>query len=511
MHGLHQPAWDYYADPLNFTARLSYIFQSGVPKMDLAFYQFFTTYPGHRTSNYMLSDLIDAGYAYEYISPNNFNLTEAYVLDGVLAPNRQAFKAMIVRANDSLSVEGTMKLADYAKAGLPLIFSGGLPSYLASFNETAATFVNQTIQNLSTLSNVHIVPYGGLAQSIASLGIVPRTKLDTPDGTLYTLWRRDDENAADYVFVYNDAAGYHLGEGSIEASIEFESTGIPYEYDAWAGEQSQLYNYTQTNNTTSINFQLAGNQSTIVAFHDVKNTSNPQLPKHIESTSPHVLGISSSASSSMVLKVGSGPGMPSIRLSDGATRTLPPASAAPFDLQNWTLVAEHWDPPANLSDISTMAVKSNTTHLLSDLVSWQSIPGLLNVSGRGYYSTTFIWPPNNSVSSMAPSPSNNVSSLGALIDFGPVIHTLRASINGNALPPLDTTHAMTDISAYLVEGANQLEAVISTTLVNVLRPIWGQLRTSGVAPTVGVPGPQDYGLVGTVKIVPYQNVEVSAA
>ena len=496
MHGRHQPAWDYYFDPLNFTARLSYIFQSGVPKVDLAFYQYFTTYPGHRGSNYMPSDLEDAGYSYEYISPTNFDLPEAYVQGDVLAPNRQAFKAMVVRANDSLTVNGTAKLAAFASAGLPLIFSGGLPSYLASFNQSGAAFVNETIQSLTSMPNVHIVPYDALAKSVASLGITPRATLNSSNGSLYTRWRRDDNNSADYIFVYNDAAVSGLGDGYVEAVIDFESAGTPYEYNAWTGEQTQVANYTKTNSTTSISFQLAGNQSTIIAFHDTQNSSYTQPAKHLESASSHILDVSSSLSSKLNLKIGSGPGKPSIRFPNGTTQTLQSTSASPFSLGNWTLTAEHWDPPANLSDIAAVAVKSNTTHELTDLVSWQSIPGLQNVSGRGYYSTTFTWLPSNT------------SSLGATIDFGPVIHTLRASLNGHALPPLDPTSARTDISQYLVAGANKVEAVVSTTLVNVLRPIWGQLRTSGVAPAVGVPGPQDYGLVGTVRIVPYQVVEI---
>ncbi|KAL9068938.1 MAG: hypothetical protein Q9157_006341 [Trypethelium eluteriae] len=504
MHGRHQPAWDYYSDPLNFTARLSYIFQSGVPKIDLAFYQYFTTYPGHRGSNYMLPDLANFGYTYEYISPNNFNLPEAYVQNGVLAPNYQAFKAMIIRANDSLTVEGTTKLAAFANAGFPIIFSGGPPSYLANFNQSGAAYVNQTIQSLINLPNVHVVPYEGLAQSIASIGISPRAKYNVTNDQLYTSWRHDDENDIDYIFVYNDAAGNSLGQGSTTATIEFESVGIPYEYDAWTGEQSQLLNYTQTSNTTSVYFHLAGNQSTIVAFHKLMNATSTQLSQHLESASPHILGISSNSSSGLALKIGSGSGLPSILLSNGSIQSLPSTSASPFTLHNWILLAEHWEPPTNLSDISTIAIKTNTTHLLPDLVSWQSIPGLQNVSGRGYYSTTFTWPPESNN-------SNSSSPLGALIDFGPVIHTVRASINGYALQPPDTTHATADISSYLVEGTNELQAIVSTTLVNVLRPIWGQLRTSGVAPAVGVPGPQEYGLVGEVTVVPYETVIVEVS
>lgn len=36
MHGPRQPAWDYYDDYMNWTARMQFVSQSGVPKVDLA-------------------------------------------------------------------------------------------------------------------------------------------------------------------------------------------------------------------------------------------------------------------------------------------------------------------------------------------------------------------------------------------------------------------------------------------------------------------------------------------
>lgn len=38
MHGPRQPAWEYYDDYMDWTARMQYVAQSGIPKVDLAFY-----------------------------------------------------------------------------------------------------------------------------------------------------------------------------------------------------------------------------------------------------------------------------------------------------------------------------------------------------------------------------------------------------------------------------------------------------------------------------------------
>ncbi|KAL1984134.1 hypothetical protein VTN96DRAFT_9439 [Rasamsonia emersonii] len=78
MHGPHEPAWEFYRDQIDFVARNNYILQSGTPKIDVAFWQKITTYPGHITNRtYEPTDLEEKGYSYEYLSPDNFVLPTA--------------------------------------------------------------------------------------------------------------------------------------------------------------------------------------------------------------------------------------------------------------------------------------------------------------------------------------------------------------------------------------------------------------------------------------------------
>lgn len=138
-------------------------------------------------------------------------------------------------------------------------------------------------------------------------------------------------------------------------------------------------------------------------------------------------------------------------------------------------------------------------------MSWQQVPGLQNVSGRGYYSASFPWPPCR---------GSGAQPDGAVIDFGPVVHTLRASVNGRPLPPLDVTGARADITPFLRDGINTVEAVVATPLGNVLRPIWDKLETSGTGTTDLVAGwppaaPADYGILKDVVVTPYRSVVIS--
>lgn len=150
-------------------------------------------------------------------------------------------------------------------------------------------------------------------------------------------------------------------------------------------------------------------------------------------------------------------------------------------------------PPSNFDDASATSSKFNTTYKLPSLLSWPLIPGLQNTSGVGYYSNEFTW---------------SDTRVGAFIDFGRVVHTLRVSVNGIQLPPLDVTHAQADISSYLVKGKNTINATISTTLINGLRPYLERLKTSGTGPEISsltfARTEVEAGLVGEVLITPYE-------
>lgn len=495
MNGPHQPAWEYYADYMDFVARTNWAMQSGVPKMDIAIWQKVTTYPGHvQLRTYEPTDLEMMGYTYEYLSPNNFDLPSAHVTDGVLAPEAQAFRAMVVRANDSMTIEGVSKLVEFARAGLPIILAGGIPStYVGTFNPMELRKSKRTLGDAALLPNVHVIDEYHVASTIASLGIQPRTHITSivpTNATWFTNWRQDKENDIDYVFIYNDAMDIPQGQGSSEATVEFSSGGTPFEYDTWTGEQRPVLVYNTTANSTIIPLKLAGNQSTVIAFQHGVPVSNTT---HLSHTPDDIMGYSYQ-NGTLMLKVASAAAESSRYTSNNA-----PSVA---NLSNWTLTVEHWDPPADLYNITGGAYKHNTTHHLTQLVSWQEIAGLQNVSGRGYYSTTFNWPP-----------SSIETQDGAILDFGWVYHTLEVSLNGHLLPPLDVTSPKVDIKQWLVAGENKLEAVVATPLGNALVPIWYKLLTSGEGPgspdASTVPPPVgDYGLQANVTVTPYREVEV---
>lgn len=490
MHGPRQPTWEYFDDFMNWTARVQYVAQSGVPKMDLVFWLKKNDY-FDVDSQYLPTDLQDAGFAYEYLSPDNFDLPHAVVANATFAPERQAFKAMIVRANDTLTVSGVQRLVEYAHQGLPIVFSGGVPQNLTGYNATGTEFVRSALASVIGMENVHVVPYDNLGASLTGIGITPRTKV-TADRTWYTYWREDKNASTTYVFVYNDAWDSELGEGSSRGFITFEATGVPYQYDAWTGTINPIVAYQQSKSTTTISMSLAGNQSTIIAF---RHNETREWPNHAIATPPETFSASISESGSMSIKAGNA--SQPLLLPNGTTISLP-IPAAPVKLTHWTLTVEAWNPPADLEADQTMPTLSNSTYVIASLQPWNAISDdLRNVSGRGFYSTSFDWPPVNGTAD------------GAMLHLGAIVNTARAWVNGNQLPPFDPTNATADIGGFLVYGTNEVEIVVATTLSNVLRTVWQSVKTSGTLWLGPEPKEQGYGLVQNVSVVPYRTTTIS--
>ena len=467
-----------------------------------------TVYPGHiELRTYEPTDLEEQGYSYEYLSPENLKLPSAKVVNRILAPDAQAFKVMVVRANDSLTIEGASKLVEFARAGLPIIFAGGVPSTFLGTNPPALLrTAKESLHATVSLPNVHTTSTYLVASSIAELGIKPSTKISA-NASWFTYWRSDVKSGIDYIFVYNDAMYEPLGGGLSEGTIEFESTGIPYEYNAWTGEVRPILSYSQDNSTTTISLRLAGNQSTIVAFHPT--SMGVKRSTHLTKISAGIVDVYSSDNNTLTLKIG-GTEPISYTTASGLQRNISAISSRPFTISNWSLIVEHWDPPPNLYSYTYGAYKHNSTHQLSDMVSWLEIPDLRNVSGRGYYHAAFNWPPSS---------TNSTPPSGAILHFPPITHTLRASLNGHLLPPLDVSDPKADIQEYLVRGQNIIEVVVATPLGNAMRPIWHMLMSSGESPSSPdagerygfVPPPEGrYGMFGGkgVFLLPYQEIVI---
>ncbi|KAJ5676031.1 hypothetical protein N7462_008928 [Penicillium macrosclerotiorum] len=483
-----QPSWNHgLGDVLNYTARVQYLQQSGVPRIDVAIYNKVSATNANFPTLYPSKDLIHAGYTYTYLSPDNFALPQAKVQNGILGPDGPAYKAMVITSNSNLTLESVRYIQKYARSGLPIILSGGDPGVYSTHDDSNTPVVQKAIQNLKKSRNVYSVSEGAVASKLQSLGLEPQVAVQT-NGTWYSTWREDAQHAMDHAFVFCD------GPGST-GTVEIASTKTPFFMDPWTGQQKPVLNYIRHGNRVSIPLSLAANQTVVIAFTNSDNGS----VEHIAQMPTSILGYDVSQDGGLTLHVSASKSSQSLVLSNGTRVRLPATNiAAATTLSSWTLTAEHWEAPSNISDVTIVARKHNTTHHLSSLVSWTQIGGLKNASGLGYYSTSISWPP---VSGTAD---------GAYLVLPAISHAARVYVNGQKVPPVDLAAPRVDLSSYLKRGANEISVVVPTTMWNYIRSIIGQIESSGIpvqsvltAVEGELPPISDNGLVGTVSLIPY--------
>lgn len=490
-----QPSWNHgFGDVLNYTARVQYLQQSGVPRTDVVIYNKVSgTNPSFPTL-YSSEDLIGAGYTYTYLSPDNFALPQAKVEGNTLGPDGPAYRAMVITSNSNLTLDGVHYIQKYARAGLPVIISGGDPGVYATHDGSDTAAVKQAVQALKQSRNVYSVSAGKVASKLQDLGIQPRVALQT-DGTWYTTWREDAQNGMDHAFVFNYA-------NASTGTVSIASSKAPFFLDPWTGQTKPVLEYTRHGNQVDIPLTLAANQTVVIGFID--GASSPA--QHTTQLPSSVVGYDYSKESGLVLHVSASKDNQALILSNGksfsvAGKGVPVAS----NLSNWTLVAEHWEAPSNLSDAATVAVKHNTTHQLTSLVSWTEIEALRNVSGLGYYSTSISWPP-----------AGTGAADGAYLTLPPIHHAARVLVNGQKVPPIDFAAPRVDLGPYLKKGTNEITVVVPTTMWNYIRSIGSELESADVPlqvlmSAVGysiLPPVTENGLVGTVTLVPYVNVRL---
>ncbi|ETS73836.1 hypothetical protein PFICI_14782 [Pestalotiopsis fici W106-1] len=492
-----EPVWEHgFEETLNYMARVQHVQQSGVPKIDVAIYN--KESATSLQTVYELPELIERGWNYNYLSPENLELPQAVVENGVLAPEGPAWKALVVQSGSNLTLSAIATLQSFAESGLPILFVGAPPKlYPTASKASNVTVFEEHLAVLEATEGVYTINEDQLADQLSTLGLCPKVSTNT-NGTWYTTWRETTEGG--YALIYADLI-------ASSGNVTVADTRTPYYLNPWTGTQSPVLVYEQDLTSTTIPLELAGNQTAIILFTDSNNTCS--VPAyHVTSAPAGVIGADFTLSGGLGVHVTTTVNDGEAVLSNNAVCSIDGSGVpAAFELTEWELIAEHWEAPSNISNVEQPMTKFNTTHSLSVLTSWLDIPALVNTSGIGYYTSTFMWPTDTT--------NTTASTLGAYISFDNVLHSLRVQVNGNQIPPLDITHARADISAYLQPGNNTVTAVVPTTWWNYLKTILDTLESSGLLPLPLVleavagqplPGASDEGLMPGVHITPFKRV-----
>ncbi|KXH44423.1 hypothetical protein CNYM01_07284 [Colletotrichum nymphaeae SA-01] len=499
LYSPKRPDWNHGLQAaLDYMSRLQHIQQQGVPRTDIAFYNKQSATDPNFGTVYEPTDLIDEGWSYTYLSPDNFDLPQAYVEDGVFAPQDAAYQAIVILGSQNLTRLSLSKLKSFMEAGLHIIVAGSVPGVYPSetqINPGHTSPDNDLIQLLNN-PNVHHVAEGEISQKLYDLNLKPRVGVRT-NGTWYSTWREDKESGIAYAYILGDLV-------TTTGEVVVQSKGIPYFFDLWTGARQPVLNYRTSGSTTTIPLELSGNQTKVIAFADeaIHGTTTPVI--HATEVSSNIVGYEA-VDDGVEVRVAASSDQALVRLSTGTESTHISQAPEPFELGSWTLLLEHWEAPENFSDATVTAVKRNTTHQLDKLVSWVDLPSATNTSGVGYYYTNFTWPPASTTDSA------HDASFGAYVKIPPVLDAITVYVNGARLPPLDLTNPIADATSYLVEGNNQIVAVVPGTMWNYLRSILPEIRSSGREFSAFAALPKtDNGLVGVVMVVPFEIIHLKA-
>ncbi|OTA67976.1 hypothetical protein K449DRAFT_364494 [Hypoxylon sp. EC38] len=461
-----QPAWQHLKDVFDFLGRNQWVLQEGIPRVDLALY--LDEVPWLPIVSYASENLRDAGYSYEYLSPENLQGPQATVKGRILAPDGPAYKALIVVNQTTISVSGARSLLRLVREDFPVLFVGTPPSQANSMAPGAQHQVNHLMQDILASENTHQVPdVASLPQALASLNLSPQVAIACDGSQIYSIWRQDSSADVDYVYIFNQGKPVR----SCRLTFSLSQKSVPFIYDAWTGKQSPLFTYEQSPAGITAEVSLATNQTMILAFKPATAFANLSCP----------------------LTVDSGP--------------KPFFKSSNTDLKIWDITIESWH---SAPDRSAVQNSITTTRFANhSLVPWKLLgEGYENVSGVGTYTTTFTIPEGVS----------DGGKLGAWLHLGPVDNTVRVYVDGKAQVPVDITNAALDLGDVLGDNAvpgsrHVLKVEVTSTLFNRIKADGDAIMVFGTPVSMVQPGyanspPKDYGLRGPVTLEWYLEREL---
>ncbi|MFB4303896.1 glycosyl hydrolase [Actinomadura sp. NTSP31] len=453
--GPRQPTWDDTSKITGWTARMQYALRQGRPSVDLAVYrQSYGTKVNEPDGA--------AGFTYDFTGPDQ--LDGAPVKNHLLAPGGPGYRALVLDRQATLPVKTAREFLDHAHDSLPIVIVGAPPTRTPGDYKAAqqdAELAGLVKQLLAQPSVRHIDAQSELPAALSSLGVHPSAQATKPG--LLTVRRALPQG--DLYYLYNPTSS------AISTQVTLDGGGRPYELDAWSGEINPIGQYAVQADRTTVPVSLAPGATTVIAL-------GGGTARHVTATTGGETSIQNGAPQLRATKAGTY----TVTLDNGKkTQVNVPSVPAAQEPRDWALSVQDWHRGAD-------GKHEVTQHQLrlTALTPWSAIPELQDVSGVGTYSTTVTMDEAG----------------GAYLDLGQVTDTYEVTVNGRKLPPADQVARRLDLGGYLKQGSNAITIRVATPLRNRLRV------------TDGFPGQtqqprQQYGLIGPVRVVPYQQVPIT--
>ena len=523
-------------DNLNgYMARTQAVLQEGTAKIDVLFLKDSSSGSNLGSGN-SFQTLLNEGYSYNMSTEAIFESENATVSNNVLAEDGPAYKVLVLNSVSQISAEGMETVVEYAKAGLPIVLYNcsvsdvyGLETETNTVEALLAAYAElQTLDNVKTASSE-----SELLAVFEELGVT--SDASTSDGTEYLeiTHYEDDTNGSDYYYMFNNPsamtnnsgfvsdgqnASYKSGD-SITSVVTLTGEGVPYELDAWTGEITPIAGYTVNDDgTVSVEVTLDGGDSTIIALLNEKTAST-----YVESADE---GIEYNSDGNIVYKSNE-TGTVELTLSDGTTSEVTVDSELEtLDLSDasWSLTIDSYVPADDLdseenidyissqgytvyvdptlTDIKTATLEIDALSIWADIEATDDelealgVDAMADISGIGYYTTTFDLPEGWD------------ETTGAVLEIGYNYDMLiSVTVNGNEISAINNVSDKVDIGEYLQVGENTITIKMSTVMFNAM-----QAASTGKHSTSGF-GSNDFTTrvdcgIDSVTLTPYTTVTV---
>jgi hypothetical protein len=471
------PQWDDWGPLADYWSRGTYVLQSGTPRSDVAvLYDGFLTSAatsslGASAPTPSLFDGLSAetrGYQLQYVDSAGLAEPEA-AGDGVLYPEGPAYKALVIdqRSIDPAAAEA---VATQAEKGLAVVIVGNAPSKASSYGSDPAA-ANARVS--AAMSRILAAPSARQVASDAGVGAALDRLEVRPDAQwtsgeqLYSQHR--ETTSSDLYYVYNPTTK------PVTTTIAFEASGSPTRLDLWTGAETPLATYTKVGDRVVVPVTLAPGENAVLGFP--KSSVDKRL--HVTSVSAGSVAFNGSA---FTLSDTTG-GARTVTYSDGRSSkvTLPSLPAA-AEATSWNLHVDPTGPEAAHAGIDLTDVA---------LADWRTIDRLKDVAGVGTYTSTVTLPSGWTAAGR-----------GTKLDLGAVSGgSVKVYVNDKLATPAVTAISQIDISTLLKPGANAIRVEFRSTL-----------RNKATALDIGTmtgPATQATGLIGPVRLVPFNRMTVS--
>ncbi|HEX7857742.1 MAG TPA: glycosyl hydrolase [Sphingobium sp.] len=442
--------WNRMVDPAtlrpvtDYMARMNLILQK-TAKVDLAIYRdepdiFVDPSKSHGDGNALYADggLLNAlGYSYDLLSSALLAVPQAVVAGKRLAPAGPAYRALIVPPRRTMGLRTLGRITALAKAGLPVILVGDMPSGSASqaavLRGEREEDIRRAVSDLLRLPTAaHVPSYGDVPAALRHLGVRPDAQAANQadilvqhrsdrDGEFYYLYNYNKVSNSDATITVpsrTEGTAYPKLNPDVQkariATFSLVGTGRPYRLNGWSGRVTPLDYRRTRDGRAEVTLAFAADEAVMLAMLDDRQAARA--------------------------------GAKSDRFPP-----LNPAEAKQSVINDWSLTVEAVSPPLSGPPLLERArhEKLGPYKIGSQIAPWpQADPALAKVSGMGTYEGSFTLGPREF----------------AVIDLGRVENGISLSVNGRAVEGIDQLGGRVDLTDYARSGDNMVTIRVASTL-----------------------------------------------